>query len=315
MTVTANDTTGTPNSTTVTFTFTPPQPAPSSGGGGGSAIPPSSKNFTPTLKKYTWQEINKSVSLAVSVKGVPVTDVDLFVNQRVVDVSATIMPSRNVGGQLENVYSFFSIDFINLPNSKVDYGTIKFFVNKSWVDKYDKNKVRLYRYFQVWENLTTRLEQENDLYYLYSAVTPSFSTFAIVGEKAPVVKEPLKVCAQVITPAFKDGQCVMYSTPCDVPEGWQTVNKCPEPDVIGVPTINNMLIFLSFLAGIALIYRIVHHRKRKAIERRVHQHRKHHAKWREENKLYRGYQAGHSKDRHNERHEKEKHGKKREDGA
>jgi len=39
----------------------------------------------------------------------------------------------------------------------------------------------------------------------------------------------VKVCAQVITYATEplSGTCKEYTTPCDVPNGWQTVAKCP----------------------------------------------------------------------------------------
>ncbi|NOQ56070.1 MAG: hypothetical protein GQ477_04670 [Nanohaloarchaea archaeon] len=38
-----------------------------------------------------------------------------------------------------------------------------------------------------------------------------------------------RVCAQVMTPAMDSatGECVVYPTPCDVPEGWDTVGSCP----------------------------------------------------------------------------------------
>ncbi len=34
-------------------------------------------------------------------------------------------------------------------------------------------------------------------------------------------------CIQVITPAMKDGVCKEFPTPCDVPDGWAKVDKCP----------------------------------------------------------------------------------------
>ena len=291
----ANDSSGNTNSSSVSFTYTVPAPQPAPSGGGGGAIPPSSRNFTPTLKKYMWDEINKSVSLAVSVKGVPVTGVDVFVNSRALAVSATIMPSKNLGGRLDDVYNFFAISFTNLPESKIDHAVIRFYVNRSWVSNYDKNNVSLYRYTMGWDKLVTTLKQENDVYYIYDAVTPGFSTFAIVGGKAPLPLPEQKLCAQVITAAIKDGECVLYPTPCDVPEGWQTVGSCPKaPAPADEPVINNILIFVSFFAGVILVWRIVYHRsRRKAIEHRVHHHRKKHEEWLGENALYKEYQTQH----------------------
>jgi len=40
-------------------------------------------------------------------------------------------------------------------------------------------------------------------------------------------KSEAKLCAQVITPAInQQGNCVEYSTPCDVPQGWKRVASC-----------------------------------------------------------------------------------------
>ena len=39
--------------------------------------------------------------------------------------------------------------------------------------------------------------------------------------------QPNGPCVQVITPALKDGVCKNFPTPCDVPQGWQKVDKCP----------------------------------------------------------------------------------------
>ncbi|MDP3918198.1 MAG: hypothetical protein Q8Q30_03430 [Candidatus Woesebacteria bacterium] len=48
------------------------------------------------------------------------------------------------------------------------------------------------------------------------------------------------VCIQVITPAKnpKTGECKEFPTPCDVPAGWEKVNKCstPKPTATATPT-------------------------------------------------------------------------------
>ena len=39
-----------------------------------------------------------------------------------------------------------------------------------------------------------------------------------------------RVCAQVITPAISpENECKEFPTPCDVPEGWRKIGKCPTP--------------------------------------------------------------------------------------
>lgn len=70
-----------------------------------------------------------------------------------------------------------------------------------------------------------------------------------------------KVCIQVITPARNErtGECREFPTPCDVPEGWKKVDKCPEvvPSanrVTAAPIVHNTTqpdgyIFCSILVG------------------------------------------------------------------
>ncbi len=53
---------------------------------------------------------------------------------------------------------------------------------------------------------------------------------SLVDEAQPIVDSGEEVCAQVITPA-KDpatGECMEFPTPCDVPEGWITVESCEQ---------------------------------------------------------------------------------------
>lgn len=56
------------------------------------------------------------------------------------------------------------------------------------------------------------------------------STFKFLGEVTPTpvpVGEP-EACVQVVTPAKNPatGECQEFPTPCDVPEGWEKVEKC-----------------------------------------------------------------------------------------
>lgn len=46
--------------------------------------------------------------------------------------------------------------------------------------------------------------------------------------KTILPKESSSACIQVITPAIKDGVCREFPTPCDVPDGWQKVEKCEQ---------------------------------------------------------------------------------------
>lgn len=46
------------------------------------------------------------------------------------------------------------------------------------------------------------------------------------SQPVPLPKKESNACIQVITPAMKDGVCREFPTPCDVPAGWQKVEKC-----------------------------------------------------------------------------------------
>ncbi|MEK6888458.1 MAG: S8 family serine peptidase [Candidatus Aenigmatarchaeota archaeon] len=59
------------------------------------------------------------------------------------------------------------------------------------------------------------------------------------------------VCAQVITTAVKDEQCISYPTPCQVPKGWTVVSQCPE--IKDEKTIFENPILLQFLFLLFLI--------------------------------------------------------------
>ena len=62
----------------------------------------------------------------------------------------------------------------------------KFKVEKAWINinKIDKATIKLIRYHDSeWQNLSTTLNSENETYIYYTAESPGFSTFAVVGSK------------------------------------------------------------------------------------------------------------------------------------
>ncbi len=58
---------------------------------------------------------------------------------------------------------------------------------------------------------------------------------SLVDESQLIVDSGEEVCAQVITPAKNPatGECRKFSTPCDVPEGWVTVESCEQAITTG----------------------------------------------------------------------------------
>ena len=72
---------------------------------------------------------------------------------------------------------------IDLTSEDMESIKIKFKVEKSWLEdnKIEKSSIKLLRYVNGWEILTTTLDSEDSNYVYYEATTPGFSTFAIVG--------------------------------------------------------------------------------------------------------------------------------------
>ncbi len=66
-----------------------------------------------------------------------------------------------------------------------------------------------------------------------------------IPSSLPARERETNACIQVITPAMKDGICKEFPTPCDVPNGWSKVDKCPnsaDPRIQReIPTTNSQL--------------------------------------------------------------------------
>ena len=94
-------------------------------------------------------------------------------------------PKKNI-----SVYKYLDIKLIAndtyVEEDDIKSLEFKFKVEKSWInnDKIDKATIRLIRYHDgEWQNLSTILNSENETYIYYTAVSPGFSTFAVVGSE------------------------------------------------------------------------------------------------------------------------------------
>ncbi|UCF12711.1 MAG: PGF-pre-PGF domain-containing protein [Thermoplasmatales archaeon] len=97
----------------------------------------------------------------------------------------------------ESVYCHLDIklmandEYVTEDDIKILKFTFK--VKKSWIAEYniDKNTILLIRYHNgEWQNLTTNLVRENDIYVIYEAQTPGCSTFAVIGSALVEIPEP-----------------------------------------------------------------------------------------------------------------------------
>ena len=94
-------------------------------------------------------------------------------------------PKKNI-----SVYKYLDIKLIAndtyVEENNIKSLEFKFKVEKSWINnnKIDKATIRLIRYHDSeWQNLSTILNSENETYIYYTAVSPGFSTFAVVGSE------------------------------------------------------------------------------------------------------------------------------------
>ena len=94
-------------------------------------------------------------------------------------------PKKNV-----SVYKYLDIKLSTydtfIDEKEISSLEFDFKVEKTWIteNEIDKETVKLIRYHDgVWQNLSTILDNENETYIYYTAVSPGFSTFAVVGSK------------------------------------------------------------------------------------------------------------------------------------
>jgi PGF-pre-PGF domain-containing protein len=134
-----------------------------------------------------WKEIDPNTVVILnklSVSGI--NEIDVRVTSVMKDVTVAAKeydkkPSGTVNFQ-GNVYTYFEINATNLPDSKLDVGTVKFSVPISWINGNNINisDISLYRYTGgAWQKLKTVKTDETASEASFSAETPGFSYFAI----------------------------------------------------------------------------------------------------------------------------------------
>jgi hypothetical protein len=72
----------------------------------------------------------------------------------------------------------------NIEDEQIKESKIKFKVEKKWLSDNNINKltVKLNRYNNGWNNLTTKMLSDDDNYVYYESESPGFSLFAITGD-------------------------------------------------------------------------------------------------------------------------------------
>lgn len=95
----------------------------------------------------------------------------------------------NIGSKLKT-FGYLSIN-VNMDDSNIDNAKVTFKVDKSWLSEnnIDRSNVKLARYHNGWDSLPTEMSSEDGDYVYYTATTPGFSTFAIIGEEKIVATD------------------------------------------------------------------------------------------------------------------------------
>lgn len=138
-------------------------------------------------------EIEVGAPKTIPVKNLDMTELTINVLEAAKDVQLKIeqLDERpaTIEAAPEVVYRYFNVMAKNLPEDRIKDVTIRFRVEKSWIDLngVDKNKIVLYRYPATGGrvSLPTTHMREDATYAYFSAVSPGLSIFAISTTQAP----------------------------------------------------------------------------------------------------------------------------------
>ena len=124
-----------------------------------------------------------------SVKLIPSTDLE---EVKVTVIKLKDKPEEIIDPPKKNatIYKYLDIKLSSndtfIDEEEISSLEFNFKVEKTWIadNEIDKSTVKLIRYHDgVWQNLSTTLTYENETCISYTAASPGFSTFAVVGSK------------------------------------------------------------------------------------------------------------------------------------
>lgn len=155
------------------------------GGGGGSGSSSSSGGLSQSWNLMAKGEV---YTFATEKADYPVKKIEITPKNDLTKVKVII---KKLEDKPDNILkapgilnSYFEVSKENIANSEIKKALLGFSVDKNWVLKQgSKDNVALLRYNGVdknWETLETRFVSEADGQFIYEAVTPGFSYFAIV---------------------------------------------------------------------------------------------------------------------------------------
>lgn len=162
----------------------PPSPSPVGGSGGGSGGSSGAASFISRVGpgQMGIAKFSKTSSPYIS-------EIELTLLKEVYSISISLKyPEKKPFGTsdiLEKVYKYIEIiKSNNIKDEDIDTANIKFKVEKEWFENNSADRIVMLRNVDgIWERLETlEIGEDNENKY-FSAHTPGFSHFAIVGEK------------------------------------------------------------------------------------------------------------------------------------
>ena len=165
------------------------------------------ENITKDIKEEIKIYSEKTIVVRIDFKArVNLSNVTILINDTE-DINTSIIKptSQDIQNHISDknvtkvlVYKFINIGVLEnnsyVKENKTKETKIIFKVNKTWNITNDLNRIILLRYNNTsWELLTTnQIDIENDTYLFFEAITPGFSTFAVVGSKIIEKQEQTK---------------------------------------------------------------------------------------------------------------------------
>ena len=107
------------------------------------------------------------------------------------------------------VWAYHRIE-VNVPEDAIENAEIDFWVPKEWLTTHgvSKENVRLLRFGEGWEELTTEIVGENATHVSYRAGTPGFSVFAITAYAPPAEVLPLEINMMLVAALVAVGMAI-----------------------------------------------------------------------------------------------------------
>lgn len=151
-----------------------------------------------TKTEYTIEDLESGIETEVKLESSEDIDsVKLTTSTDLEEVKVTVIKLKDKPEEIieppkknATIYKYLDIKLIAndtfIDEEEVSSLEFNFKVEKTWIadNEIDKNTVKLIRYHDgVWQNLSTTLTSENETCISYTAASPGFSTFAVVGSK------------------------------------------------------------------------------------------------------------------------------------